>query len=57
MASQAGWNEFEQSPGVGDGQRNLLCCSPWGHKNQTQLNNWTELNEYPESITVSQSQL
>ena len=22
--------EFEQAPGVGDGQRNL--CSPWGHK-------------------------
>ena len=24
--------EFEQAPGVGDGQRSLTCCSPWGHK-------------------------
>ena len=57
MASLAGWNEFEQSSGVGDGQGSLLCCSPRGHKNQTQLSNWTELNECPESITVSQSQI
>ena len=29
------WNdghEFEQAPGVGDGQGSLTCCSPWGHK-------------------------
>ena len=25
-------HEFEQSPGAGDGQRSLECCSPWGHK-------------------------
>ena len=24
--------EFEQVPGVGDGQGSLECCSPWGHK-------------------------
>jgi len=24
--------EFEQVPGVGDGQGGLACCSPWGHK-------------------------
>ena len=24
--------ELEQAPGVGDGQRGLACCSPWGHK-------------------------
>ena len=24
--------EFEQAPGVGDGQGCLECCSPWGHK-------------------------
>ena len=34
----AGWHhqldghEFEQAPGVGDGQRSLACCSPCGHK-------------------------
>ena len=25
-------HEFEQAPGVGDGQRNLMCCSLWGRK-------------------------
>ena len=23
-------HEFEQAPGVGDGQGSLPCCSPWG---------------------------
>ena len=25
-------HEFEQAPGIGVGQRSLVCCSPWGHK-------------------------
>ena len=25
-------HEFEQAPGVGDGQGSLACCSPRGHK-------------------------
>ena len=25
-------HEFEQAPGVVDGQGRLVCCSPWGHK-------------------------
>ena len=25
-------HEFEQTPGVGDGQGSLVCCSSWGHK-------------------------
>ena len=28
-------HEFEQAPGAGDGQRSLVCCSPWGHKDWT----------------------
>ena len=38
-------HEFEQAPGVGDGQESLLCCSPWGHKESdtTERLNWTEL--------------
>ena len=24
--------EFEQAPGVGNGQGSLVCCSPWGDK-------------------------
>ena len=36
--NMAGWHhqlnehEFEQAPGVGDGQKSLACCSPWGYK-------------------------
>ena len=34
----AGWHhlvnghEFKQTLGDGEGQRSLVCCSPWGHK-------------------------
>ena len=37
-AEMVGWHhqldgcEFEQAPGVGDGQGSLACCSPWGRK-------------------------
>ena len=24
--------EFEQAPGVGDGQGGLTCCDSWGHE-------------------------
>ena len=37
-------HEFEQAPGVGDGQGGLACCSPWGRK-ELDTNDWaTELN-------------
>ena len=29
---QLNGHEFEQAPGVGDGQGSLACCCPWGHK-------------------------
>ena len=25
-------HEFEQTPGGGDGQGGLVCCSPWDHR-------------------------
>ena len=31
-------HEFEQAPGVGDGQESLKCCSPWDRKESTELN-------------------
>ena len=50
-AEVVGWHhrldgyEFEQAPGVDDGQGSLACCSPWGcrvgHDWATELN-WTE---------------
>ena len=36
--------EFEQAPGVGNGQGSLTCCCPWVTKSWTRLNDWTELN-------------
>ena len=30
-------HEFEQAPGVGDGQGRLACCSPWGCKESDML--------------------
>ena len=37
--------EFEQAPGVGDGQGSLVYCSPWGLKewDTTEQLNWAEL--------------
>ena len=29
------------SLGVGDGQGNLVCCSPWGHKESDTLSDFT----------------
>ena len=48
----AGWHhrldghEFEWTPGVGDGQGGLACCSSWGRKesDMTEPLSWTELN-------------
>ena len=37
-------HEFEQAPGVGDGQGSLVWCSPWGRKESdtTERLNWGE---------------
>ena len=47
----AGWHhqlnrhQFEQAPGVGDGQGSLACCSPWGCKESgtTEQPSWTDV--------------
>ena len=41
---QLNGSEFEQAPGVGDGQGSLVCFSSWGHKalDTTEWLNWTE---------------
>ena len=35
-------HEFEETPGVGERQGGLVCCSPWGHKksDMTERLNW-----------------
>ena len=36
--------EFEQAPGVGDGQGSLACCSPWGRK-ESDTTEWLNNDE------------
>ena len=45
---QLNGHEFEQAPGVGDGQGSLVCCSPWGRKKSdtTEWLNWTKVERY-----------
>ena len=43
-------HDFEQAPGVANGQWGLACCSPWGHKSQTWLSDWTELKIKPKNV-------
>ena len=47
-------HESEWTPGVGDGQGILVCCSPWGCKelDRTEQLNWTELNWTEQGINV-----
>ena len=42
---QLNGHEFKWTLGVGDGQRGLVCCVSWGHKelDMTVWLNWTEL--------------
>ena len=48
-------HEFEQAPGVGDGQGGLVCCSPWSHKelDTTERLNWLFQIDYLLSIVRS----
>ena len=46
---QLNGHEFEQAPGVGDGQGSLACCSPWGCKESgtAERLTWTDIwNHY-----------
>ena len=50
MASPTQWTwVWVKTPGVGDGQQGLACCSPWGCKESdtTEPLNWTELPVTP----------
>ena len=52
-------HEFEQAQGVGDGQGDLACCSPWGQKQSDtteQLNNNTGIDSL-KSVVFQNSDL
>ena len=42
-------HEFEQTPGDGEGQGSLACCSPWGRKQSDTI------EQQQESLTLSVS--
>ena len=48
-------HEFEQAPGVGEGQGSLVCCRPWGCKESDMAEqlNWTEVREKSNSFLNS----
>ena len=45
-------HEFEQAPGVSDGQGSLACCSPWGLNklDMTEQLNWTDVKHLANSL-------
>ena len=45
-------HESEQSPGVGDGQGGLLCCSPW-ELQRVRHDELTELNSIIMRVALS----
>ena len=36
-------HEFEQTPGIGEGQGSLVCCSPWDRK-ESDMSEWLNNN-------------
>ena len=60
MASPTCGHEFEQAPGVGDGQGCLVCCIPWGRRVRHARGPWLDTEDLPwaptledESVTLS----
>ena len=50
-------HEFEQALGIGDGQRSLAWCSPWGHKELdttegAELTDWYTIKFYSDSLII-----
>ena len=46
-------HEFEQAPGVGDGQGSLVSCSPWGRKESDMTERLTWLTDNADSLTCA----
>ena len=45
--------EFDQAPGVGDGQGGLACCSPWGHTESDTTEATQQQQQHVPGIAVS----
>ena len=42
-------HEFQQTPGIDDGQESLLCCSPWGRKESDTTERLHSLTHSPDA--------
>ena len=51
---QLAGHDFEQAPGVGEGQGSLVCCSPWGCK---ELDMTEQLSNYNNTFHKSMAHL
>ena len=43
-------HESEQTPGDGEGQGTLACCSPWGHKDADKTDVLNSNNSIPTKV-------
>ena len=50
-------HEFERTPGVGDGQGGLACCSPWGRKESDTTDNEDLVTEHSKVYGILQETL
>ena len=55
-------HEFEQALGIGDGQRSLAWCSPWGHKELdttegAELTDWYTIKFYSDLFIIESARL
>ena len=48
-------HEFGQTPGDGERQGSLVCCSPWGHKESTWLSDWTTTKYWLSNLPLGKS--
>ena len=57
---QLSGHEFEQTPGGGEGQGRLMCCSSWSHKESDmteQMNNKMEIQFFNGKHPLAQRRL
>ena len=48
---QLSGHDFEQTPGDGEGERSLACCSPWDHK-ELDMTEWLNNNAWRKSLIL-----
>ena len=52
---QLNGHEFKQAPEDGEGQGNLVCCSPWGGRESDMTEQLNSNNGYRPEIQISRT--